>query len=476
MYAFWSESASMAGKDASFRWLERAREAPGPIYLALAQALEAAIREGELQPGDQLPPQRAVAERLGVDFTTVTRAYGAARARGLVEGTAGRGTFVRARADEDDAGLVDLTMNLPPPPQGVSLGALLRDTTRAVLERGDAATLMSYHPGAGTLGQKVAAAAWLAPVLGDLAPEQVLIAPGAQAALAAILAAFTRPGQALVVEPLTYPGLKAAASLRGLTLIACPVDDDGFLPEPLERLCAGAEVAGVYLVPTAQNPTATVMGLERRREVARIVRAAGVWLIEDDPYSRLFDAPPPGLATLAPEQTFHIATLSKTLSPGLRTAFVTPPRGDPAARLAEALRATALMPAPLMSAVVAGWIRDGDADALLAGVRREARARRALAATLLPQARGPAEAIHAWLDLPGRGSPANLRLMGQARGLSLVAADAFAVGDAETRPGVRISLGGPAKQSVLAGALTALAALAREVDPAGVGGGPGLVV
>jgi DNA-binding transcriptional regulator YhcF (GntR family) len=69
-----------------------------PIYLALIEALETAVREGELQPGDQLPPQRAVADQLGIDFTTVTRAYGAARARGLVEGAVGRGTFVRRRA------------------------------------------------------------------------------------------------------------------------------------------------------------------------------------------------------------------------------------------------------------------------------------------------------------------------------------------------------------------------------------------
>lgn len=466
----------MSGKDASFRWLDRARDAPGPIYLALAQALEAAIRDGELQPGDQLPPQRAVAERLGLDFTTVTRAYGAARARGLVEGTAGRGTFVRARADEDDAGLVDLSMNLPPPPQGVSLGALLRDTTRVVLERGDPATLMSYHPGAGTLGQKVAAAAWLAPVLGQVAPDRVLIAPGAQAALSAVLEAFTRPGQALVVEPLTYPGLKAAAALHGLALIPCPVDREGFVPAELERRCAGADVAGVYLVPTAQNPTATVMGLVRRRDVARIVQAAGVWLIEDDPYSRLFDTPLPGLATLAPNRAFHIATLSKTLSPGLRTAFVVPPPGDAAARIAEALRATALMPAPLMSAVVASWIREGQADALLDGVRREARARRALAAELLPQAIGPAEAIHVWLDLPRHGSAAGFRLMGQSRGLSLVTEDAFAVDGADPRPGVRISLGGPARRPVLGAALSALADLTDGDRGPGAGGGPDLVV
>ncbi len=72
-------------------WLRHAPKGGGePIYLALAQALETAIRTGELQPGDQLPPQRTVAALMGVDLTTVTRAYGVARSRGLVDGAVGR--------------------------------------------------------------------------------------------------------------------------------------------------------------------------------------------------------------------------------------------------------------------------------------------------------------------------------------------------------------------------------------------------
>ena len=64
-------------------WLRRFEGEPGPLYMRLLAALERAIGEGELQPGDQLPSQRAAAQRLGVDFTTVTRAYALARARGL---------------------------------------------------------------------------------------------------------------------------------------------------------------------------------------------------------------------------------------------------------------------------------------------------------------------------------------------------------------------------------------------------------
>ena len=442
-------------------WLRRVRTGVGrPIYLALLDALEAAIREGELQPGDQLPPQRVVADQLGVDFTTVTRAYGAARARGLVEGAVGRGTFVRRRAAEDEAGLVDLSMNLPPPPQGVSLAALLKETTAVVLDRTDVATLMAYHAGPGTPGQRAAGAAWLAPTLGQVEPERIVICPGAQAALTAVLTTVAKPGAGLVVEPLTYPGVIALADRLGLRLIACPVDDEGFQPEALARLCAEERPVAVYLVPTTRNPAATTMGLARRREIAAIIGAAEVWLIEDDPYSRLFDAPLPALASLAPERTFHIATVSKTLSPGLRTAFLVAPSDVMALQVADALHATSLMGSPLTTAVAVRWIRDGAAERILAGVRLEARARRAVAAEMLPAAKGDAEGLHVWLDLPTGQDPARLRALAAQRGLALVTADAFAT--TPNHPGgLRISLGGPPKAAALREALGNVATLLK---------------
>ena len=441
-------------------WLRHVATGSGPIYLALVEALETAIRDGELQPGDQLPPQRAVADQLGIDFTTVTRAYGAARARGLVEGAVGRGTFVRRRAVDDEAGLVDLSMNLPPPPQGLSLAALLKETTAAILDRTDVATLMAYHAGPGSPGQRAAGAAWLAPVLGEIGPERIVVCPGAQSALTAVLTTIAKPGDRIVMEPLTYPGIIALAGRLGLRLVACPVDDEGFRPEALERIYAQERPAAVYLVPTTRNPVATTMGLVRRREIAAIVVAGEAWLIEDDPYSRLFDSPVPAVSALAPERALHIATLSKTLSPGLRTAFLAAPPGPMAGRIAEALHATALMGSPLTTAVAVRWIRDGLADRILTGVRAEARARRAIAAEVLPGARGDAESLHVWLDLPAGVDPAGLRALAAARGLALVTADAFAAAT-DTPGGLRISLGGPAKAALLREALGNVAALLR---------------
>ncbi|WP_245863779.1 PLP-dependent aminotransferase family protein [Caulobacter mirabilis] len=448
----------MALDDPSLRWLKRVSRDEGPIYLAVVAALEAAIRDGELTPGDRLPPQRTVAAVLGVDFTTVTRAYGAARSRGLVEGTVGRGTFIRGRSAEDEVGLVDLSMNLPPQPEGLSLANLLRDTTRAVLERTDVATLMAYHPDAGSTAQRLAGATWLAPVLGEIATDRLLLAPGAQTALAVTLSTLLKQGAGVICEPLTYPGLIAVARRLGLKLIACPVDDEGFQPDALaRRLSEGA--AAVYCVPTMQNPTAVTMSLARRREIARIVHHADAWIIEDDPYSRLLEAPPPALAALAPERTIHIATVSKTLTPGLRTAFLAAPAGEVVERLAEGLRATVLMASPLTAAVTTHWIREGVAERILEGVRAAARTRRALAGAILPTAFGMAESLHVWLDLPADRDPATLRELARRRGLALVTADAFAVGQ-PTRNGVRISLGAAGKAATLETALRSVAALA----------------
>ena len=445
----------------SARWLARLRRGGQPVYLAVVQAMEAAIRAGELQAGDQLPPQRAVAELLGVDLTTVTRAYAAARARGLIEGTVGRGTFVRRDATDDDAGLIDLSMNLPPPPEGLSLGTLLKEQVRAILERTDPSALMAYHPAGGSLGQKTAAAAWLAPCLGDIAAEQLLISPGAQTGLAAVLSALrTTGGRTLAVEPLVYPGLLSAARQFGFELSVCAADARGMDPEALARLCADQPPAAIYLTPATNNPTAVTLDLARRREIVEVARRADVWIIEDDPYSRLFDTPVAALASLAPERTFHIATLSKCLSPGLRIAFLAPPDGPMAEPMAESLRAIAQMPSPLTGAVATSWIREGVADKILAGVRREARARRAIAAEVLPEARGAAEGIHVWLDLPPGWDAGRVHRVAQEKGLSLVTAETFAASP-EHPSGLRISLGGPANRTVLRGALQSVAALLK---------------
>ncbi|MGO4832214.1 GntR family transcriptional regulator, partial [Rhizobiaceae sp. 2RAB30] len=100
-------------------WTPSISKAAGPLYLAIADALSVDIAAGRLPAGTRLPPQRTLADRLGIDFTTVSRAYTEARKRGLVEGRVGQGTYVRARRSARPepaaaSGLIDMSMNLPP--------------------------------------------------------------------------------------------------------------------------------------------------------------------------------------------------------------------------------------------------------------------------------------------------------------------------------------------------------------------------
>jgi DNA-binding transcriptional MocR family regulator len=75
-------------------WTPEIARINGPRYLAVASAIVQAIDSGELPPGAQLPPQRELADRLGVTVGTIGRAYALAKKRKLVSGEVGRGTFV----------------------------------------------------------------------------------------------------------------------------------------------------------------------------------------------------------------------------------------------------------------------------------------------------------------------------------------------------------------------------------------------
>lgn len=446
-------------------WLPALDAAGGPVYLQIVGAIEAGLAAGALRPGDRLPPQRSLAKALGIDLTTVTRAYAEARQRHLLEAVTGRGSFVSAAGDRSGPP-VDLSMNIPPPPAGLRLADLIGHGLAEVIRRASVDRLMSYHAGPGALAERAAAASWLAPAFGALDPARIVVAPGAQAGLAALLTSLARPGDVVLCEALTYPGLRNAAAQLGLTLEGVPGDGAGMDPEALAAACRRLSPKALYLVPTIANPTARTLSESRRRALAETAAAQGVPVIEDDPYWPLAGDAPPPLAVLRPQGVWHVATLSKALSPGLRTAFLVAPSAEAAGRLARALRALNQMPAPLMGALVTTWIRDGSAAALLAGVRREAAARQEVARALLPEGFAHPFGLHVWLPLPARWDRLRLAEAARLAGLGLAPADAFHV-SGPVPDAVRLSLGSLPDKARLA---TALGQLAQLI--AGTGGAP----
>jgi len=450
----------MADTDRSAGWIGALDPAAGPRYQQIVRLIEQAVADGRLRPGDRLPPQRKLAELLAVDLTTVTRAFGEARTRGLLDAVTGRGSFISARQEQAGPPL-DLSMTIPPAPKGVRLGELMQRGIAEILARSDADQLMNYHGGAGSLAERAAGAAWLAPLLGPLPPRRIAVTPGAQTALHALLSLLARPGDVLLTEPLTYPGLIDAARRHGLAMAPVAGDADGPLPAALGEAAARHGARLFALTPTLRNPTCLTVPAARRRELAAIARRHDLVLIEDDPYSLLAGDAPVPLAALAPERTWHVATLSKVLTPGLRTAFVVMPEDGDEAPFLAALRAVALMPAPLMTALAAHWIRIGAARDLLDGVRREAAGRQALARAALPSTmQSHPHALHVWQPLPPHWDRNSLIARARLAGLGVMAADAFSP-DGAAPDAIRIALGAIPERARLAEALGLLAALIR---------------
>ncbi len=437
-------------------WSPLIADGHGPVYLRIVQALERAVWSGALRPGERLPAQRALANELGVDLTTITRAFTEARKRGLIDARGPLGSFV-APPQVELTQLIDLSMNLPPSPGGQQVAEVLRRGLSSVLTRSDVGNLMTYHVGGGSRADHQAAQQWLKPILGKVDAGTVIVTEGAQAALSALLLALTNAGDTILCEPLVYPGLLHATRVleRRLHVVEC--DDAGMRTDALARAAKKHGARVVYLNPTAQNPTAHTMPPARRVALADVIRAQHLQLIEDDPYWLLVDDAPAPLALLAPRHTCYISTLSKCLSPGLHTGFVRLPDGMDRQPVLDALRAVNLMAPPLMNALVTQLILDGSAQAMLTLVQEEAAERRYLAQSALsPRFLQHCAGVHAWCRLPAHWTDASLTHAARLQGLGIAPSSAFTPEGVAINDAVRISLGAAANRQELHRALRQL--------------------
>lgn len=440
--------------ESDLNWLSPLEEGPRPIYLRIVDTLAAARASGRLQPGDRLPPQRDLARLLGVDLTTVTRAFTEARRRNLIDATAGRGTFITPGEPEEP--VLDLSMNIPPAPSGLNLPALIRSGIEGLLKRSSAEALLSYHPGPGSPAERAAGSLWLAAAGDRLPAERVAVGSGAQALLAAILLSQTREGDTIATDALTYPGLIALAEATGRRLAGVGGDDDGMRPDHLEESAQRHGARILYLNPTLHNPTASTMPEGRRRDLARMAGKLNLLIVEDDPYSPLPTASPPAFLSLAPERTFHVATLAKCISPFLRTAFLATPDVEAMERIAAAIRGTTMMAPPLMTGLACEWVRNGLAGEITAAVRAEAEARQKIARKILPAGFASAQSsLHLWYPLGERPRSSELADVARRRGLAISPAEEFSVAPG-VADGLRLALGAASSRERLEEGLRSL--------------------
>lgn len=429
-------------------WIPEITSADRPRYIEIAEAIRSDIEAGRLAPGDQLPPQRRLAKSLGTDVSTISRSYAEAVRRGYVEAHVGRGTFVRDPAAGSPAAdprrtlEEDPRMNMPPEPEDPDLIARMRTGLDHLYA--NIVPLLRYQTPIGSSKDREIAKNWMHSNGMHCAAERLVVTPGAHAAIHAALSILRRPETTVLCEAVTYSGIRAIAARLELPLIGLEEDEDGITPDALDAALRAHEHSVLYLNPTLRNPTTHTMPAQRRADIARVLKAHGAPLIEDDAYCFVATDAPPPISDLLPELGWHVAGISKVFGAGLRLAYVQVPGQAWLGPFVKALRTTNVMASPISLALLSAWIENGTASELQAFVRTAAARRQQIAKEVLEGVSfiGHPDAFNIWLTLPEGLSRAEALARQTGRLIGIMPSDIFIPSGAGQEK-LRVCLGGP---------------------------------
>jgi GntR family transcriptional regulator/MocR family aminotransferase len=445
-------------------------EGAAPRYEQIADAVCQAIRSGQFKPGDRLPTARGLASDLGVSLTTVTAAFKSLAENGWTRGEIGRGTFVVQRGGYESASSSAAAVGARHWPRVkspwrrrtlVSLMGRLRSSFPH-------ATNCSFGgPGPSLLPLKLIKRHWLAAfddvtnrdlqyktadsieALTEILParlsaygipvkaEDLLVGTSAQQFMILATDVISRlrgPQEPVVaVEQPGYYTIFDAWDHAGVRMIGIETDEDGALPESLERaIRAGANA--VLLTPRAHNPTGASWTPERLQALGDVLsRYPHVLAIEDDHFGDLADRRAGSLLADArvEDRVIYIRSFSKSIAPDLRLSMAAA-RPPLKMLLQEAKSHADGWSSRLLQRVLAGVLQDDGLDSWLDRVRSTYRTRRERVAEVLANSgipgvvvRSGRDGVNLWIHLPSGFDAGEVIERGAALGVLVAPGEVF---------------------------------------------------
>ncbi|MEM8604444.1 MAG: PLP-dependent aminotransferase family protein [Cyanobacteria bacterium P01_H01_bin.121] len=444
-----------------------------PLHQQLYEALRQAILTGQLPAGQRLPSTRVLAQSLHVARGTVKLGYEQLLNEGYVETIRGSGTFVcqdvcqdltQQQQPQSPAAITpdravppplslsryarSLVIPPPTPPQPspeidfcywrpaldqVPLDRWRRLTVRQL--QALATTNLDYNTdGLGYRPLREAIAQYLARSRAvRCTPNQVMITNGTQQAVDLIARLLLEPGTAIALEEPGYLSARRIFQSQGAKLIPIPVDADGLQVSAL-RSPSQAQPKLVYVTPSHQFPTGSILPLPRRLELLAWAKQTGALIIEDDYDSeyRYGERPIPALQGLDPHQVvLYIGTFSKVLFPALRIGYlVLPP--SLVSVFVEAKRLSDRHQPTVDQAVLAEFIQQGYLERHLRRMRNLYTQRRQVLVNALQthlgdriKIFGDSAGIHLLIEIDTSLSEQELLEQATARGLRLTGCSDF---------------------------------------------------
>lgn len=311
--------------------------------------------------------------------------------------------------------------------------------------------------------------------------EQRIVTSGSQQGLDLVARVLTDPGDAVLVELPTYVGAISAFANARAALVGVRQEADGIdldaLDDTVDRLRReGRRARLLYVVPNFQNPTGLLVGLEKRRRLLEWADRRDVLIVEDDPYGDLHFPDSANAADTRPlkaddgqGRVIYLSSFSKTLAPGLRTAWIVAPepivqKFDVAKQAAD-ICTGALDQRLVHRAVVAGLL-ETQADRLRAHYQaKRIVMERALAREVggLAMWTPPRGGFFLWVTLPEPVDADALLVRALQSAVSFVTGAAFFV-DGSGRNTVRLSFSQPTASRIEEGIARLAIAIREETD------------
>src|SRR5580698_5068997 len=369
------------------------RNGEKPLHRQIYDEFRTMILERRLQPGQQIPSTRALADELGISRIPVLDAYSQLLAEGYIESRSGAGTFVKSSLSDqfpsarpavlnvaDDLGsgadAISRTAGLLPvertpwfPSSGAfSVGQIAYDhfpfrvwsdlvTHHARKVR---ASSMNYSDAMGSEDFREVIAAYLRTARAvQCEASQIMVVNGSQHALDLSARVLLDPDCPVWIEEPGYVFLRHVLTLSGCRLVPVPVDGEGLDVAAGVKLCRNARVA--YVTPSHQYPLGATMSVARRLQLLEWAHKSNAWIVEDDYDSeyRYESMPVASMQGLDPgSRVIYIGTFSKTLFPSLRLGYMVIP---PALvdRFLAVRQSNDLGPSHLYQAALADFISGG---------------------------------------------------------------------------------------------------------------------
>ena len=332
-----------------------------------------------------------------------------------------------------------------PAPQLFPTRALAEAAAKVLAERGAQALQYSTTEGVGPLRD------WLAASFGLASRDGVQIVSGSQQGLDLVAKVYFDEGDLVAVAAPTYMGALRAFDAYGVRYAPVATDAEGLVPDSLEAAFrAGAKM--LYLIPNFDNPTGASLALARRHALVALARRYGVPILEDDPYGELrFEGERlPQLRELAPELVIHAGTFSKTVTPGLRLAWLVA-APEALAPIVRAKQAADLHSSSLLQLVAYELLHSGLLDEQLERVRAYYRSQREHMLGALERHfpagvawTRPQGGMFLWVTLPAGLNATELALEAVREGVAYVPGEAFfAAGGGENTLRLSYSVASP---------------------------------